>query len=527
LSYPSDHLPPSSAPLDYVPGRTPPPAQRPAAIAPLQARFSRRLTLLPLVMVMFFSVSGGAYGLEDAIGDSGGLGLVLLVVVPLIWTLPVALMVAELSAAMPVEGGYYAWVKKGLGSFWGFQEGWWSWVNSFVDMAIYPVLFASYLSTLLKREFDTTFIADHRIVHWAITLALIWTFTLLNIRGVRLVGRTLVLFGVLVLAPFAVLSIMGISDLVHEPRAIWRPFIPEDSSLLSAFGLGLFVVLWNYLGWDGPSTVAGEVQRPARTYNRAMVIAIPLVIIAYVLPVGAGLTAVPASQGPPDTPAVTASATPDAATNTPPTAADGPAAGPVWTEGEFPTIAEAVGGHWLGTWIALGALVSASGLFSALLLSNSRLPFVLAEDGYLPDRLRALHQRFETPWISLIVCSMIYSFFALGDFKDLVELDVIIYAASLFLEFAALIALRRSLPRMARPFRVPGGATGLALIAIAPVGVIVLALAGTIHESGVRSLLPAVVILASGPILYPVCRLVFKRGRPDVDVPVALEPSSP
>ena len=111
----------------------------------LPASPGRKLTLLPLVMVMFFTVSGGAYGLEDLVGSSGpGMALVLIVVTPLIWSLPTALMVAELSTAMPVPGGYYAWVKRALGPFWGFQEGWWSWITSFVDMAIYPVLFADY-----------------------------------------------------------------------------------------------------------------------------------------------------------------------------------------------------------------------------------------------------------------------------------------------------------------------------------------------------------------------------------------------
>src|SRR5947208_3777269 len=111
----------------------------------------RQLTLLPLVMVMFCAVSGRAYGLEKPVHSSGpGMALLLIVITPLIWSLPIALMAAELASAMPVEGGYYAWVKKGLGPFWGFQAGWWSWIDSFVDTAIYPALFAGYLTTTLE-----------------------------------------------------------------------------------------------------------------------------------------------------------------------------------------------------------------------------------------------------------------------------------------------------------------------------------------------------------------------------------------
>ncbi len=377
-------------------------------------------------MVMFFSVSGGAYGIEDAIGSSGaGLGLLLLVVVPVLWTLPVVLMVGELSAALPVEGGYYVWVKKGLGPFWGFQEGWWSWVNSFIDMAIYPVLFADYLATLLVRYVHIHPLEDNQWTYRAVTLAVIGVFSAINIRGVRLVGRASTWLAVAVLAPFAVMTVIGAVALIHDPEPVWRPFIAEGRSLPDAFGLGLFVVMWNYLGWDGPSTVSGEIVDPRRTFPRAMAFAVPLVVAAYVLPVAAGLTAVPASDA--------------------------------WTEGAFPDIAAAAGGAWLGVWVGVAALASAAGMFGALMLSNSRLPFVLAADGYLPTGITRLHSRHGTPWVAIVLSAAIYAAFALIDFADLVELDVVIYAASLFLEFAALIALRISHPRMHRPLRVPGG----------------------------------------------------------------------
>jgi amino acid transporter len=53
---------------------------------------------------------------------------------------------AELASALPEEGGYVAWVRRAFGPFWGFQVGWWSWVNSFVDVAVFPALFADYLA---------------------------------------------------------------------------------------------------------------------------------------------------------------------------------------------------------------------------------------------------------------------------------------------------------------------------------------------------------------------------------------------
>lgn len=490
---------------DNVPGRFEPhessPVSRrvqpdvPARMTPANTmpRVGRgRIGLWPLVMVMFFSVSGGAYGLEEAVGRSGaGMTLLLLLVVPVVWALPAAWCVGELQSAMPVEGGYYAWVKRGLGPFWGFQEGWWSWTNSFVDMAIYPVLFADYLDTFLTRNFDVSVVGENALVHWAVTLAVIWPLTLLNMRGARPVGRMALLFGAIVLLPFAAMAAVGIAKMIGSPQPLWQPVTPPDGSALKALGVGLFVVLWNYLGWDGPSTISGEIERAGHTYNRAMALAVPLVTVAYILPVAAGLYAVRDLSR--------------------------------WTDGAFPEIARALGGRWLSEWLAVGGLVSAAGLFAALLLSNSRVPFVLAEDGYLPGALRRLHPRFATPAVAIVLSSAVYSVFTLGTFADLVVIDVIVYSAALLLEVAALIALRRSAPTMRRPVRVPFGRAGLAFIVLAPLLVLVLAVAGTVAEEGLVSLILPAATLLSGPLLYPVLRSLLKRDRPDVAVPVEWE----
>ncbi|HWN54601.1 MAG TPA: amino acid permease, partial [Methylomirabilota bacterium] len=105
-----------------------------------------RLAFLPFLAVVFFNVSGGPYGVEDAVSVFGpGLALCLLILTPLLVSLPVALAMGELGSALPEEGGYVAWVGRAFGPFWGFQVGWWSWLNSFVDVAVYPALFVDYL----------------------------------------------------------------------------------------------------------------------------------------------------------------------------------------------------------------------------------------------------------------------------------------------------------------------------------------------------------------------------------------------
>ena len=105
-----------------------------------------RLTLLPLIAATYFIVAGGPFGLEDIVSKAGYAGSILiLLVTPALWAFPTALMVSELASAMPEDGGYYVWVTRAMGRFWGFQEAWLSLVGSVFDMAIYPTLFVSYL----------------------------------------------------------------------------------------------------------------------------------------------------------------------------------------------------------------------------------------------------------------------------------------------------------------------------------------------------------------------------------------------
>ena len=113
----------------------------------------RTLGFPQLVALTFFCVAGGAYGFEDAVGAAGPMvALVALMILPWLWSFPTALMTAELSSAMPEDGGYVVWVERAFGRFWGFQEGWWSWLCSFADNALYPVMFVDYLSYLDRKS---------------------------------------------------------------------------------------------------------------------------------------------------------------------------------------------------------------------------------------------------------------------------------------------------------------------------------------------------------------------------------------
>ena len=86
---------------------------------------SGKMHFLPLVAATYFMVSGGPYGIEDILGGAGfGVAILILLVLPFIWSLPTALMVGELASAIPADGGFYVWVRRAMGPFWGYQEGW-------------------------------------------------------------------------------------------------------------------------------------------------------------------------------------------------------------------------------------------------------------------------------------------------------------------------------------------------------------------------------------------------------------------
>jgi amino acid transporter len=428
----------------------------------------RKLSLAAIVGIIFFSVSGGPYGLEDTIGESGpGMGLLLIILTPVFWALPAALVVAELATAMPVQGGYYHWVKAGLGPFWGFQEGWWSWVTSWVDLAIYPVLFVDYSAYFFPA------LAENELLRWIVALAVIWPFALLNMRGSSLVGDSSKLFLVIVLAPFVLVTIIGLPNMENNP---FVPLTFEGVGLLPAFGAGLFVVMWNYMGWDGLSTVAGEIENPRRDYPRALAITIPAITLIYLLPTLVSLAVVGTESV-------------------------------EWTAGAYNVVAEQVAGRWLGTFLTIGALISAIGLYSAWLLQYSRIPSAMAEDGYLPGWLSRLHPRWGTPVGAIAVCAVICSIAALGPFQSLVVVDVTIYAFALLLQFAALIALRIKHPTMRRPYRIPGGWPGVGLVVLGPVLVLVIAIYYQVLDVGlVQGIGWAAIGMATGPAAYVVLR---------------------
>ncbi|HYK83035.1 MAG TPA: APC family permease [Gemmatimonadales bacterium] len=429
-------------------------------------RRAAALRLGPLVAVMFFTVSGGPFGLEGLVGAVGpGVALLLLVVTPLLYSVPETLLIGELASMLPVEGGYYQWVKRAFGGFWGFWNGWLSWVYSLVDMAIYPVLFTQYVHFFVPG-------LGWRGA-WVLALAMIWTATALNLRGTRVVGTASGWFVAAVLLPFAVLALAALGrwlGATPTPDFPVTPFRAAGTSFLGALGIGVSQSIWNYSGWDNASTISGEIEHSSATYPRALARALPLVVLVYLVAIVPTL-------------AIT----------------DWRA----WTDGAWPTLAASVVGPWLGRWIAAAGMVSALALFNALLLVYSRIPLVLAQDGLLPAALATTDAR-GTPRRAVLVSAAAYSGFALLSFGGLLAADVLLYTAALALEFGALLQLRRSEPGLRGAFRVPLGVRGLAVLAALPILLLVAAVTLEVQSRahGLPGVLVALLLVAAGPLTY-------------------------
>jgi amino acid transporter len=421
----------------------------------------KKLTLKPLVIATFFMVSGGAYGTEDIIHGAGyGRAVLILLLTPLLWSLPTAFMVGELSSALPQEGGFYAWVRRAMGDFWGFQEAWLSLIASIFDMAIYPTLFIAYLSQL----FPGLNVHHHGAM---LGLAMIAVCGALNIAGVRTVATTSVWLFILLTAPFAAIVVLSPFKYAALAHAIMQP-----ASIHIGLIAGLLIAMWNYMGWDQASTIAVEVEQPQRTYPKAMFLAVLLVTLSYVLPVAAvSLTHL------------------------------NPAA---WETGSWAEVAELVGGPLLRLALVLGGVVMAFGMFNALVMSYSRLPLAMAQDGMLPAVFGKLHPRSQAPWVAILVLSAGWALCLGLGFERLVTLDILLYGASLVLEFLALIVLRVTAPELPRPFRVPGGLFGAVLVGMLPTSLLLLSAVDGAHERvfGTNGLVLGAVLIIAGFLAY-------------------------
>jgi amino acid transporter len=277
------------------------------------------------------------------------------------------------------------------------------------------------------------------------------------------VATTSIWLFLLLSAPFACIVLLAPFNYGALANAVTTP----TTSHVDIIG-GLLIAMWNYMGWDNASTIATEVERPQRSYPRAMMIAVALVSLTYIVPVAAlSLTKL------------------------------SPAA---WETGSWADIAGSLGGPLLRVALVLGGMLSAFGMFNALVMSYSRLPLAMAQDRMLPAVFGKVTKRSSVPWVAILVLATGWALCLGLGFERLVTLDIFIYGSSLLLEFVALVVLRVREPGLPRPFKVPGGIPGTVLVGVLPMLLLGFAIVRADHEQvlGMSSRMFGVLVVLAG-----------------------------
>ncbi|XP_057786658.1 probable polyamine transporter At1g31830 [Salvia miltiorrhiza] len=417
-------------------------------------RSYRKVSMIPLIFLIFYEVSGGPFGIEDSVGAAGPLlALAGFLVFPIIWSVPEALITAEMGTMFPENGGYVVWVSSALGPFWGFQQGWMKWLSGVIDNALYPVLFLDYL----KSGIPALAGGLPRVIS---LIALTIFLTYINYRGLTIVGWVAVLLGILSLLPFLVMGFMSI------PRLEPKRWLVADLHNVD-WNLYLNTLFWNLNYWDSISTLAGEVETPKRNLPRALFFALLLVVVGYFFPLLTSTGAIPLQRE-------------------------------LWSDGYFSDVAKIIGGAWLSWWIQGAAAVSNMGMFVAEMSGDSFQLLGMAERGMLPE-LFARRSRHGTPVVGILFSASGVVLLSWLSFQEIVAAENFLYCFGMILEFIAFVRLRVVAPGAPRPYKIPVGTWGAVLMCVPPTALICVVLG----LSSLKVMGVSLVAVAMGLILQP------------------------
>lgn len=426
-----------------------------------------------IVFMLYCLVAAGAFGIEEMIPEAGpGMTLILLIVFPIIWAYPISNLVAEMGSVLPSEGGVYVWAKEAFGEFWGFQAGWWGTVSTYITNGVYVALVAGYVSQMIPMS---------EIAIHALKIGMIVIFTVINLMGLKEVGKVSTILSILIVLAFALVAIVGLLNWQTNPM---EPIMPEGYTLIDGIGGGICICVWMYCGYECISNMAGEVKNP-QVIPKGLMIAMPLVALTYVLPTLAGLASLPAGSWENWT-------------------TDGGFSGE--TVGYATVLTANLGQSW-GYIFLIIAIVSQCAIFNTYLASGSRGFFVLADDNLCPKFLVKVSKKRGVPYVGILSLAVVTLILAQSDFTTLVSAEVVFMLALYIILPLSVIKLRKTIPieeRKAKGLYVmPGGKAGLIFYAGAPIFIAIVALL----VNGTDYLCMGLIAISTGPIAY----IIFKR----------------
>ena len=426
----------------------------------------RNITLRTAVLMMYCLVAAGAFGIEGMISDAGpGMTIVILCILPFIWAAPQALCSAELGSFITDAGGFYKWIQRGLGEFWGFAGGWCRTVSCYIDNTLYIVLAGSYSQMLIPGMTDTA--------KFIFMFVLILIFTVINLLGIEEVGKVSTIFSVIIFIAFMAVTVVGFANWQYNPM---EPFYNSaDYTLIGSIGAGLATGMWMYAGYTSMSTLATECKDKS-VIPRGLLIIMPLVAISYILPTIAGLASVGQWQD---------------------WANDGAGI-------SFGNVL-ALAGAWGLPCFTIAAVIANLSLFNTQMISISRGFYGMALDNLAPKVLLKVSKKRHVPYIGVISLSVVTTLLCNFDFSVLVTMDVTMLMVDYVLVFISAARLRKIEPDTPRPFKIPFG-DNFVKILITPGLIIVFA---ALFLNGADYYLGGMIAFASAPILYVIWKRMY------------------
>ena len=421
--------------------------------------------------IVNITIGGGIFRAPGTMEVTGRLGAAapLAYVVCAIAMAFVVMCFAEAGSRVALTGGPYAYVERAFGGFAGFVVGWLLWVTGTIATAAVATIFAD----SLQRMSPALGGSGARFGVLALVFAVV---TAINVRGVKGGARLNIASTVLKLAPLALLIVVGLANL--EPANLrW-----QDTPAAGDIGRASVFLIFAFAGIESALVPSGEVREPGRTVPRAVLLALGLVTVFYLLVqiaaqgiLGASLAGRPAPLA-------------DAA--------------------------GAVMGPFGAVLLGGAVVVSTFGYLSGMILAIPRALFAFARDGVLPKALATVHPTFHTPWIAIIVQSLIALALAMRNPFEKLAMLANVAALMVYLGCAAASwQLRRKGVRddaSATLKPLPGSA-------VAPVlaGIVIVALLASVTA---EEWLVSAIVTAVGIALYFLARL---RGTTRRDGPVA------
>ena len=428
-----------------------------------------------IVFMLYCLVAAGAFGIEEMIPESGpGMTLILLMIFPIIWAYPISNLVAECGAVLPSEGGVYVWVKEAFGEFWGFQAGWWGTVSTYITNGVYVALVAGYVSQMIPMS---------DIAVEAIKIGMILIFTIVNLMGLREVGKVSTILSILILLAFALVAAVGIINWQTNPM---EPVLPEDYGIIDGVGGGICICIWMYCGYECISNMAGEVKNP-QVIPKGLMIAMPLVALTYVLPTLGGLACLPEGSW--------ESWSTDGGF-------EGQAIG-------YATVLTTYMGQTWGYVFLVIAIVSQCAIFNTYLASGSRGFFVLADDHLCPQFMVKVSKKRGVPYVGILSLAVVTFILCQSDFTTLVSMEVVFMLALYIILPISVLKLRKKLPIEKRKERglyyIKGGKGAMIFYAGFPIVISVIALL----INGTDYLAMGLIAICTGPVAYYILKRIF------------------